>query len=225
MIIPDFSREEKLFKKGYKTIAGVDEAGRGPLAGPVVAAAVIFSIDRMKELIKIGIRDSKILPSKKRNYLYDIITERCLDWAAGIVSEEVIDKINILEATKLAMKIAVEKLKVQPDFLLIDGRHTIDGCHISQLAIPKADQYVFSVSAASIIAKTTRDRILIEFDKEYPGYGFAKHKGYGTKLHMETLGAKGPCKIHRKSFRPVGKMFSGFIGAKKDKGVIVAGQA
>lgn len=225
MIIPDFSREEKLFKKGYKTIAGIDEAGRGPLAGPVVAAAVVFSIDKIKELIKIGVRDSKALPSKKRNYLYDIITERCLDWAAGIVSEVVIDEINILEATKLAMKIAVEKLKIQPDFLLIDGRHTIDSCHISQLAIPKADQYIFSVSAASIIAKTTRDRILVEFDKEYPGYGFARHKGYGTKLHMETLEIKGPCKIHRKSFRPVGKMMSKLIDAKKDNGVTAAGQA
>lgn len=225
MIIPDFSREEKLFKKGYKIIAGIDEAGRGPLAGPVVAAAVVFSIDSVKELIKIGVRDSKALPSKKRNYLYDIITERCLDWAAGIVSEVVIDEINILEATKLAMKMAVEKLKIQPDFLLIDGRHTIDSCHISQLAIPKADQYIFSVSAASIIAKTTRDRILIEFDREYPGYGFAKHKGYGTKLHMETLEMKGPCKIHRKSFRPVGKMISKLTDAKKDSGVTAAGRA
>jgi len=224
MIIPDFSREEKLFERGYKTIAGIDEAGRGPLAGPVVAAAVIFSVDRMKELIKLEVRDSKILSSKKRNCLYDIIAERCLDWAVGIVSEEIIDEINILEATKLAMKIAVEKLKIQPDFLLIDGRDTIDSCHISQLAIPKADQYVFSVSAASIMAKTTRDRILIDFDKEYPGYGFAKHKGYGTKLHLETLETKGPCKIHRKSFGPVGRILSRFVDAKKHNGVAVTEQ-
>ncbi len=209
MIIPDFSREEKLFKKGYKSIAGVDEAGRGPLAGPVVAAAVVFSkVETLAELVRIGLRDSKTLSSKRREYLYDAIIERCEDSAVYSVSEKLIDEMNILEASLLAMKRAVEKLKTKPDFLLIDGRHTIKDCPVSQIAIPKADQFVLSVSAASIVAKVTRDRILIDLDKKYPGYGFARHKGYGTKLHIEMLKKNGPCKIHRKSFKPVGKLNS-----------------
>ncbi|MCK4919106.1 MAG: ribonuclease HII [Candidatus Pacebacteria bacterium] len=207
MIIPDFSREEKLFQKGYRHIAGIDEAGRGPLAGPVVAAAVVFSDTKIfKKLTDKGIRDSKTISEKKREYFYELIIENSLDWSAGIVSEKTIDEINILEATKLAMKRAVEKLDNKPDFLLIDGMNVLDSFPASQLAIPKADQTVFSVSAASIIAKVTRDRILLNFDKEYPGYGFAKHKGYGTKFHMEMLGKKGPCKIHRKSFSPIEKL-------------------
>jgi ribonuclease HII len=211
MIVPDFSREEKLFKKGYENIAGVDEVGRGPLAGPVVAAAIIFSKNKsLSKLLEIGIRDSKLLSSKKREYLYELILEKCYDWSTGIVSEETIDEINILEASMLAMKKAVEKLKTKPDFLLIDGNHTIKNYPASQIAIPKADQFVFSVSAASIIAKVTRDRILIDLDEKYPNYGFAQHKGYGTKLHMEILEKVGPCKIHRKSFSPVKKLLSGF---------------
>lgn len=208
MIIPDFSREEKLFKKGYKNIVGVDEAGRGPLAGPVVAAAVVFNNDKIivRKLIETGVRDSKTLSFKKREFLYDIIIENCSDWSVGIVSEEIIDKINILEASLLAMKTAIEKLHVEPDFLLVDGKHTIKNYPASQIAIPSADQNIFSVSAASIIAKVTRDRMLVDFDKKYPGYGFAKHKGYGTKLHLEMLAKMGPCKIHRKSFGPVKKL-------------------
>ncbi len=209
MIVPDFSREEKLHKKGYKNIAGIDEVGRGPLAGPVVAAAVVFSGGpSINELIRIGIRDSKMLSSKKRSYLYEKIIEQCDDWAVSIISEEIIDEINILQATKLAMVKAVESLKIKPDFLLIDGNFTLESFPVSQLAIPKADQNVFSVSAASVLAKVTRDRILVEFDGQYPEYGFAKHKGYGTKEHMDALNKKGPCKIHRKSFSPVGKLFS-----------------
>ena len=209
MIIPDFSREEKLLKKGYKYIAGVDEAGRGPLAGPVVAAAVVFLNDKtIKELIKKGVRDSKTLSAKKREYFYELIIEQSQDWAVGKVSEEVIDEINILEATKLAMRKAVESLKNTPDFILVDGINTIEDFPASQIAIPKADQFVFSVSAASIIAKVTRDKILMDFDKQYPGYGFATHKGYGTKFHIEMIKKMGPCKIHRKSFKPVENLFS-----------------
>ncbi|MEA2097910.1 MAG: ribonuclease HII [Patescibacteria group bacterium] len=208
MIIPDFSREEKLLRRGYKYIAGVDEAGRGPLAGPVVAAAVVFLDDKIiKELIKKGIRDSKTLSAKKREYFYELITEQSQDWAVGKVSEKIIDKINILEATKLAMCKAVESLENTPDFILVDGINTIENFPASQIAIPKADQFVFSVSAASIIAKVTRDKILMDFDKQYPGYGFAAHKGYGTKFHMEMIKKMGPCKIHRKSFKPIGNLF------------------
>ncbi len=149
-----------------------------------------------------------MLSAKKRSYLYEKIIEQCDDWAVSIISEEIIDEINILQATKLAMVKAVESLKIKPDFLLIDGNFTLESFPVSQLAIPKADQNVFSVSAASVLAKVTRDRILVEFDGQYPEYGFAKHKGYGTKEHMDALNKKGPCKIHRKSFSPVGKLFS-----------------
>ncbi len=212
MIIPDFSREERLFKKGYKTIAGIDEVGRGPLAGPVVAATVVFDNNdkKIKELIKFGVRDSKMLSSKKRDFLYDVIIKDCNDWSVGIVLEKIIDEINILEASLLAMRFAVEKLSIQPDFLLVDGNHTIENYPANQIAIPSADQNVFSVSAASIIAKVTRDRMLVVLDKKYPEYGFAQHKGYGTKLHLEMLTKIGPCKIHRKSFAPVKKLIPRF---------------
>lgn len=211
MVTPDFCREERLLKKGYENIAGIDEVGRGPLAGPVVAAAIIFSKNKsLSKLLEIGIRDSKLLSSKKREYLSELILEKCHSWSVGIVSEKVIDKINILEASLLAMRKAVENLEVKPDFLLIDGNQTIRNYPVSQIAIPKADQFVFSVSAASIVAKVTRDKILIDLDKEYPKYGFAQHKGYGTKFHLEALNKIGPCKIHRRSFSPIKKLLFKF---------------
>lgn len=208
MITPDFSRESRLFKKGYKNIAGIDEVGRGPLAGPVVAAAVIFNNDQtiVENLIEFGVRDSKTLSFKKKEFLYNAIIENCQNWSVGIVAEGIIDKINILEASLLAMRMAIEKLNTEPDFLLIDGNQTIQNYPTDQTAVPRADQNIFSVSAASIIAKVIRDRIMINLDKEYPRYGFAQHKGYGTKLHMEMLAKIGPCKIHRRSFAPVKKM-------------------
>lgn len=208
MIIPDFSREENLIRKGYRLIAGVDEAGRGPLAGPVVAGAVIFENDQkvVRELILLGIRDSKQISEKKRGKLYDFICAEAKSWSCASVSEKVIDEINILNATKQAMRDAVLGLSVRPDFLLIDGNATLDDFPVSQLAIPKADAYVFSVSAASIIAKVTRDRLLEEMDTEYPGYGFSRHKGYGTKSHLEAIRKNGPCPIHRRSFEPIKSM-------------------
>ena len=211
MVTPDFYREEKLFKKGYENVAGIDEVGRGPLAGPVVAVAIIFSKSKLlNKLLEVGIRDSKLLSAKKREYLAELILEKCHSWSVGIVSEEVIDRINILEASLLAMRKAVENLETKPDFLLIDGKQTIKNYPVSQIAIPKADQSVFSVSAASILAKVTRDKILIDLDKKYPEYGFAQHKGYGTKFHLEVLNKIGPCKIHRKTFSPVEKLLSQF---------------
>lgn len=204
MIIPDFTSEEKLFRKGYKNIAGLDEAGRGPLAGPVVAAAVVFSeSEKIGEMIKMGVRDSKLLTSSKRDYLYEKIIEKCSDWSVSIVSQETIDEINILQASLLAMRQAVNSLRIRPDFLIIDGTFTISDFPISQLAVPKADQRIFSVSAASVIAKVTRDRLLVELDEKFPNYGFAKHKGYGTKDHIAAIRKHGPCEIHRKSFSPI----------------------
>jgi ribonuclease HII len=208
MIIPDFSREADFQKKGYLNIAGVDEAGRGPWAGPVVAGAVIFENDEklIAELIAAGIRDSKKISEKKREKLYDFIIQNSRAWGVGIVSEKIIDEINILNATKLAMKLALEKMSVRPDFLLIDGNGILQDFPARQIAVPRADQTVLSVSAASILAKVTRDRILIQFEEKYPGYGFAKHKGYGTQIHMDALIKLGPCEIHRRSFAPIKKL-------------------
>ena len=209
MIIPDFSREENLIRRGYGLVAGMDEAGRGPLAGPVVAAAVILKNDPgiLGELSEAGVRDSKKVSERRRNFLYTLISEKAVCWGVGIVSEKTIDEINILNAAKLAMRIALDKLEIEPDFLLIDGDFTLGDVSIDQLAVPKADQSVLSVSAASIIAKVTRDRILVEMDGKYPGYGFARHKGYGTKMHLDALAAKGPCEIHRRSFEPIKSIF------------------
>ena len=178
-------------------------AGRGPLAGPVIAAAVIFNYKFLisnKFSIKqfSNIKDSKKLSAKERERLYDIITTHPnIKWGIGIVSEKIIDKINILEATKLAMERAIEKLN--PDFLLLDGNFKINSI-VRQKSIISGDQKVFSISAASIIAKVTRDRLMQKFHKKYPQYGFDKHKGYGTKAHFLNLEKFGPCKIHRKVF-------------------------
>jgi len=200
------AEEKKLWKKGYKFVACLDEAGRGPLAGPVTAAAVTvrqFSIFNFQFL---KLRDSKQLSAKRREEFYKIITNHpAISWGAGVVSEKVIDKINILEATKLAMTKAVKNIEARRgphriDFLILDGNFKIDSL-IPQKSIIKADEKVFSCAAASIIAKVTRDRIMIEYHKKYPQYRFDLHKGYGTKLHYQLIKIYGPCQIHRKSFR------------------------
>ena len=191
--------EKKLWRKGYKRIAYLDEAGRGPLAGPVVACAVVLikSFKVPKKLLDVD--DSKKLSLKKRNELYkELISNFQIKWGIGKVSEKVIDRINILEATKLAMKKAIKKLN--PDFLIIDGNFKIQSS-ISQKSIIKADEKVFSCAAASIIAKVTRDKIMEKYDKKYPQYGFNKHKGYPTKLHRKMIKKNGICRIHRKSFK------------------------
>ncbi len=206
MIYPNFVEEKKLWKRGYRFVAGLDEAGRGPLAGPVVAAAVII-LDYKKIKIK-NVKDSKKMTPKAREEIYEILTNHPhIKWGIGIVSERLIDKINILEATKLAMKKSVKNLS--PDFLVIDGNFNINS-DIPQKSIIKGDLKVFSISAASIIAKVTRDRIMHNFHKKYPQYGFDKHKGYGTAHHFKMIKKYGPSKIHRKSFYPV----SIFIEAK-----------
>ena len=187
--------EDKLYSEGYNFVCGGDEAGRGPLCGPVVAAAVILPKDEYIE----GVNDSKKLTEKKREKLYDDIMKKAVAASIGISDVDVIEKVNILNATKLAMKQAIEKLSIKPDYVLIDGNQMID-INIKAETVVSGDAKSESIAAASIIAKVTRDRMLIEFDKKYPEYGFAKHKGYGTKSHIEAIQKYGLTDIHRPSF-------------------------
>jgi len=211
MKYPSLKEEKKLWKEGYKSVACLDEAGRGPLAGPVVAAAAMIKDLSCKIRISC-INDSKKLSAKKRQEFYRVLTVHPgIAWGMGKVSERMIDKINILEATKLAMEKALKglnrKLKTanrKIDFLILDGNFKIDS-PISQKSIVKADEKVFSCAVASIIAKVTRDRIMERYHKKYPQYGFDRHKGYLTKLHRLLLKRHGCCKIHRKTFRPLKK--------------------
>lgn len=187
--------EKEAYSRGAKFIAGTDEAGRGPLAGPVVAAAVILPED----VFISGLNDSKKLSEKQREELYDIITEKAVAYDIGIVDEKIIDQINILNATKMAMEIAVESLSVKPDVLLTDAVK-LDNLKIHQESIIKGDALSISIAAASIIAKVTRDRMINELDSVYPDYGFKKHKGYGTKEHIDAIKKFGICPIHRTTF-------------------------
>lgn len=187
--------ENNLYSKGYDVIAGIDEAGRGPLAGPVVACAVIL---KRGEYIE-GLNDSKKVSPKKREKLYDEITNKCLAYSVGIIDNNIIDEINILEATRMAMKNAIEGLKIKPVYLLIDAETHVK-TDIPLEGIIKGDSLSVSIAAASIIAKVTRDRMLLEYDKQYPQYEFAKHKGYGTALHIQKIGEYGLTPIHRKTF-------------------------
>ena len=198
-----WKHEHKAFSKGYKQIAGVDEAGRGPLAGPVVSAAVILP----NNFSCPGVTDSKKLSEKKRNKLFPVIREQAICVATGIVSHHKIDQINILQASLLSMKRAVQNLKqppdcIIPDFLLIDGKFNID-MDIDQSAIIKGDSKSISIAAASIIAKVTRDTIMKKLHKQYPLYNFIQHKGYPTKAHKEAILKYGPCTIHRRTFKGV----------------------
>ena len=181
-----------------RTIAGVDEAGRGCLAGPVVAGAVILDENRPIH----GLRDSKALSEKRRNELFEQIREKALAYSVGMTAAEEIDRINILRAALLAMEKAVLSLGRKPDFLLIDG-NSKTSLPIRQKAIIKGDSKCASIAAASIVAKVTRDRMMTEIEREYPGYGFSRHKGYPTKEHLGALRNLGPCPIHRKSFKGV----------------------
>ncbi len=198
---PNLDEEDKLKSQGYELIAGIDEVGRGALAGPVVASAVI--LPHPANLPWFGlVRDSKKLNSRKRESLFDLINKEAIAVGIGIVLPQVIDSINILKATKLAMMQAVEKLPKQPNFLLID-RITLSQCPIPQRGITRGDASCLSIACASIIAKVTRDRMMEEFDQTYPGYGFAQHKGYGTGRHISCLRKLGPSPIHRLYFAPV----------------------
>ncbi len=195
--------EKKAFNRGCKLIAGIDEAGRGPLAGPVVSAAVILP----KDFSCPGITDSKKLSEKKRNLFFPIIKEQAVCVATGMASHHEIDQINILQASLLSMKRAVKNLSqapnfIIPDFLLIDGKFTIE-MDIAQSAIVKGDSKSISIAAASIIAKVTRDSIMKELHEKYPLYNFIQHKGYPTRAHKEAILQHGPCPVHRQTFKGV----------------------
>ena len=191
----DYSIENEYGEKGFNIICGVDEAGRGPLAGPVYAAAVILSSDCVIE----GLNDSKKLTKKKREALFDEIKEKALAYGIASADEKEIDEINILNATFLAMKRAIDSLSVKPDLALIDGNqkpHT----DIEEVTVIKGDAKSMSIAAASVLAKVSRDRYMLEMAEKYPQYEFARHKGYGTKLHYEKIAQYGVCDIHRRTF-------------------------
>lgn len=188
--------ERNLYSTGIKNIVGIDEAGRGPLAGRVVVGAVIMKPESFIE----GVNDSKKISEKKREKLYERITEEAIAWSVGIVDQKEIDEINILNATKKALKMAIMNLQVKPERIVVDALEHIDTCGIPYTSIIKGDAKVYSISAASIIAKVTRDRMMREYDEIYPEYGFAGHKGYGTAKHIQALKEFGPCALHRRSF-------------------------
>lgn len=187
--------ERQLINNGCKLICGADEVGRGPLAGPVVCAAVIMPLDDIIE----GVDDSKSLSPKKREKLAALIREKVVAYAICRVEPQVIDEINILEATRLCMKNAVESLKITPDFVLTDGNMNID-ITVPQASIIKGDALSYSIGCASIIAKVFRDALMCEYAEQYPGYAFEKHKGYGTAAHINAIKQYGLCAIHRRSF-------------------------
>ena len=193
--MPDYSLEEALYSEGYTAVCGVDEAGRGPLSGPVVAAACILPIGLYIE----GLDDSKKLTAKKRDLLFDTIKENAIAYSIASASPEEIDEINILNATMLAMRRAVAGLSLPADFALVDGNIARD-FPLPTKTVIKGDAISASIAAASILAKVTRDRICLEDDARYPEYQFAKHKGYSTALHMDILRQIGPSPIHRRSF-------------------------
>lgn len=194
--MPDFSCEKLALNKGYKLICGVDEAGRGPLAGPVCAAAVILPENCEIE----GLNDSKKISEKKREMLFDVITEKAVAYSIAYGTLEEIEEYNILQATYIAMNRAIDGLKIKPDFALIDGNRVPKDIKIPCETVVKGDAKSCSIAAASILAKVTRDRLMMEYDKKYPQYLFAQHKGYGTKAHYEAINQYGVCEIHRLSF-------------------------
>lgn len=188
--------EEEIYNTGVETICGIDEAGRGPLAGPVVVAAVIMPRDSFIE----GVNDSKKVSEKKRELLYDLITKEAIAWGVGIIDQKEIDRINILNATKEGLTTAIKNLEVKPDRIIVDALKGIDTLGIPYTSIIKGDAKCYSIAAASIIAKVTRDRIMRQWDEIYPQYGFEKHKGYGTAMHMQAIREYGLCPLHRRSF-------------------------
>ena len=208
--MPSLGHEERLWRQRILVVAGVDEAGVGPLAGPVVAGAVIFR----PEEAHVGVRDSKELSANQRGQLYELITERALATGVGLAEVEEIDRLNIDQATLLAMRRAVEALAVRPHHLLVDGRGPSPVAEIGCTRLVGGDRTSVSIAAASILAKVTRDRILCEYEARYPGYGFARHKGYATAQHLEALRRLGASPVHRTSFVPVATLKLGGLFTK-----------
>jgi ribonuclease HII len=207
--MPSFAEEEVFMAQGYQRIAGIDEVGRGAIAGPVVAAAVV--LPRQIEAPWFSeVRDSKLLTPARRELLFHRIHEVAISIGIGLIPHDLIDKQGIVRATRLAMKLAVEQLSPPAESLLIDYMR-LPEVRLPQKGITNGDNLCFSIACASIVAKVARDRLMVEFDEVYPGYGLAQHKGYGTKKHIECLYRLGPCPIHRQSFRPVKYMMQGLL--------------
>jgi ribonuclease HII len=208
MILPHLEKEKSYWDQGLQFVVGIDEVGRGPLAGPVVAGAVIVQphvIEEVQYLPEYNlVRDSKTLSARQREKAYDFVTKN-FEWGIGMSGEKTIDRANILQAAFLAMKKAISDLKRKtnsaPHIVLLDGRSPIPNFSVRQENIVNGDRHIFSISAASIVAKVTRDRMMLALHKKFPEYNFAKHKGYGTKMHFEMIGKYGLCDIHRKSFK------------------------
>lgn len=201
---PSFKLELSLYKQGYKYIAGIDEAGRGSWAGPIVGAAVILPLDFNLRGWKV--RDSKTLSAKKRQELFKIITQKALSWQTCIVANEEIDRFGISWANSKVLIGSAERLAIKPDYLLIDAAPLKIKTTITYRPITRGDRDIASISAASIVAKHTRDQLMISLAQKFPYYGFERHKGYGTKLHQAKLKKFGPCRIHRKSYKPIKRL-------------------
>ena len=207
MQYPDVELEKKLWKEGYKIVVGIDEAGRGPLAGPVSAGAcVIMDESQVVDIV----RDSKKMTEKQRNEAFDLIKEKSTAYGVGLVSAREIDEMGIQKAVLRAMEIALEVVEAQlgckADYLIVDGTNVSMIPNYRMERIKAGDLAHYSIAAGSVLAKVTRDRLMVEFSRKYPVYGFDSHVGYGTKKHMEALKSNGPCPIHRRSFKPVGKL-------------------
>ena len=198
---PHFREEQALLSSGYHRIAGIDEAGRGALAGPVVAAAVVLPPEPNFLWVPM-VRDSKLLQAKVRQRIFDAMSECEIEMGVGVVEPEVIDTINILNATRMAMKLALAELTEPPDYLLIDAVR-LRNVTVPQKAIIRGDLNILSIACASVVAKVTRDHIMLELDELYPGYQFGRHKGYGTRMHMECLRTCGASRIHRMTYSPL----------------------
>lgn len=202
-VLPHLHKELALREQGFRFVAGLDEAGRGAWAGPVVAAAVILPLDRpdLAELLA-GLDDSKRLTSTQRDQFFELIRQTALAVGVGLAPAEVVDEVNVLEATRQAMQQALTELSFTPDYLLLDHVR-LPAVNLPQDAFPKADQISLSVAAASVMAKVTRDRLMVQFSRQYPGYAFERHKGYGTSTHQAALAQLGPCCLHRRSYKPI----------------------
>jgi ribonuclease HII len=207
MITPDFSEERARWTKGFHFVAGIDEAGRGPLAGPVVAAAVILPVEFQSDWLHL-VADSKVLTATRRELLYDRLYKEAVSVGVGVINVTTIDMVGIAKATRLAMKMAVKQLEPAPEYLLVDY-FRLPEVRLPQKGVLNGDSICVSIASASIVAKVTRDRLMVKYDKKYPGYRFADHKGYGTRGHLECLKLLGACPIHRRSFQPVMDVCSG----------------